>query len=601
MFHRHQISLFWTFFCFYCVIVVAATFSLPAIGQDISPQDGAKTRPWVAAQSFSGAYLAGRFANANYDVSAAIDYLSQALTFSPDHIQIKQDLLIMLLSNQQFDKAVSLAAQLTDAPEIERYSRLVLAADAFNAQNFAAIAPLLEFEDPDLMDNLVVTLLDSWALFGQGETQAATQNLEMLEGPVWYDIFRHYHLALMYGLIGDEIRTQTAFEHLLEDPASGAQVPESYERIIIAYAAYLYQNGDSQAALNLLQKGEETLVGRNVFAMMRKRIHQHEALPFIITNAREGAAELLYNVGTLINRPGGEVHARLYFNIALGLRPNHDATLFQLAVMNTMAGWLPEAVELYQQIETRSPYWHDGRWRLSLALADQGKRKEAINLLENLLVSDAMDENLTLSLASIHVQNKDFAQVVAITTRYINAMDKTQPDTPSQDWRIFFQRGIAYERLQQWEQAEADFRQSLRLSPEQPQVLNYLGYSLIDRNMKLEEAFEMVHRAVGLRPKDGAIIDSLGWAYYKFGAFDMAIEALEEAVKLRPEDPTINDHLGDAYWQVGRKFEAVFQWKHALAGEPESEEERIKIEEKLKGGIEEIPPAITSSFPGNRE
>jgi len=255
-----------------------------------------------------------------------------------------------------------------------------------------------------------------------------------------------------------------------------------------------------------------------------------------------------------------------------------------LAEISVRTGKVLSSFPLYQQIAPESLYFYDGQWRLSLALADQDQSEQAINLLNTLLKTYPEDDNLIAALASIYMQDKDFSAVVAQLDSYLNKKEAKSDKIQEEQWRLYFQRGIAHERLKQWEEAEADFRQALTLAPEQPQVLNYLGYSLIDRDMKLEEAMEMVRRAAELRPKDGAIIDSLGWAYYKIGHYDEAIAALEEAVRLRPEDPTINDHLGDAYWQVGRKFEAVFQWKHALAGAPEPEE-LAKIEAKLKNGL----------------
>jgi len=355
----------------------------------------------------------------------------------------------------------------------------------------------------------------------------------------------------------------------------------------MAFSAHLQATTKRQEAVELLQKGTQTLVGRTVLDRMLLTAERDETLPPLVTNAREGAAEVLYSIGTAINRPGSEVYARLYLNIALGLRPDHDATLFQLADLEQKMGQPQAAISFYQGLRDESFYSRDGQWRLGLLLADQGREGEAIDMLQNLLTAN-MDESLLVALASIHMQSKNFSEVITLLDSYINTPEATELTSDeraqSQKWRLFFMRGIAHERLQHWTEAEADFRQALLISPEQPQVLNYLGYSLIDRDMKLEEALEMVRRAAELRPKDGAIVDSLGWAYYKIGHYEEAIAALEEAVRLRPEDPTINDHLGDAYWQVGRKFEAVFQWKHAIAGAPEPEE-LAKIETKLKTGL----------------
>jgi Flp pilus assembly protein TadD len=151
-------------------------------------------------------------------------------------------------------------------------------------------------------------------------------------------------------------------------------------------------------------------------------------------------------------------------------------------------------------------------------------------------------------------------------------------------WQIFYFRGICFERAKQWANAEADFKKSLELFPDQPQVLNYLGYSWIDQGVNLEDGMKMIRRAVEQKPDDGYIVDSLGWAYYRIGNYEESTKHLERAVELRPEDPTINDHLGDVYWKVGRQLEAKFQWSHAKDLKPEPEE-LVKIEEKLRFGL----------------
>jgi Flp pilus assembly protein TadD len=158
-------------------------------------------------------------------------------------------------------------------------------------------------------------------------------------------------------------------------------------------------------------------------------------------------------------------------------------------------------------------------------------------------------------------------------------------ETPQKsDWLFYYFRGICLERARQWGKAEADLQKALELFPEQPQVLNYLGYSWIDQGVKLDEAMTMIKRAVEQRPDDGYIVDSLGWAYYRLGNYEDAVKQLERAVELKPEDPTVNDHLGDVYWRIGRTQEARFQWSHARDLKPEPDE-LPKIEEKLKVGL----------------
>ncbi|MGO7426315.1 tetratricopeptide repeat protein, partial [Rhizobium ruizarguesonis] len=212
-----------------------------------------------------------------------------------------------------------------------------------------------------------------------------------------------------------------------------------------------------------------------------------------------------------------------------------------------------------------------------LALAQGGKVDEARKHLQALIASDPKDIRSYLAYGSVLSDAKDYA---AMATNYDKAVDAIGPLPGRSNWSVFFQRGIAYERLKKWDQAEPNFRKALELNPDQPQVLNYLGYSWIDMNRNLDEGLGMIKKAVDLRPDDGYIIDSLGWAYFRLNRFDDAVDELERAAQIKAGDATINDHLGDAYWRVGRKLEAVYQWNRALSSEPEAAE-IPKIKDKV--------------------
>jgi Flp pilus assembly protein TadD len=151
------------------------------------------------------------------------------------------------------------------------------------------------------------------------------------------------------------------------------------------------------------------------------------------------------------------------------------------------------------------------------------------------------------------------------------------------DWLVFYDRGLCYDRAHQWSKAEADFRHALSLSPDQPYVLNYLGYTWADMGDHLAEARGMIEKALKGRPNDGAIVDSLGWVTLRQGQTAEAVKTLERAVELEPEDPQINGHLGDAYWAAGRRLEATYQWRRALTFHPEPDD-AAKLEAKLQNG-----------------
>jgi Flp pilus assembly protein TadD len=192
------------------------------------------------------------------------------------------------------------------------------------------------------------------------------------------------------------------------------------------------------------------------------------------------------------------------------------------------------------------------------------------------------DMEAIIALANIQRERKQYEGCAESYGKAISLL--AQPTKAN--WTTYYFRGICYERAKQWAKAEMDFKEALELYPDQPHVLNYLGYSWIDQGIHLDEAMGMIKRSVEQRPDDGYIVDSLGWAYYRLGNYDEAVKNLERAVELKPVDPTINDHLGDVYWKVDRMLEAKFQWSHARDLKPE-DDELAKIEQKLKVGLQE--------------
>lgn len=540
----------------------------------------AKKEEPIKAGSFAGAYLAGRVAASDNQPDLAISYFKQALDFEPNNVSMQQDMLLTLLSAGKFKDAVTLAKRLKESPDVERYVRLTLASDALLRKNYNTAKNELKFSDPSDMDVLSTGLIGAWATFGRGNTTGAIEEVKKLLGPAWYDLFLSYHLALMSDLAGHKDDAQRYYKQALHDQQGGAAAPDTYERIIISFASFNLRNNKREEALATLREGEKMLTGRDTLKNIREQVENGSSLDMVVKTPQEGSAEVLYDLGTAINRGGAEAFARIFLQLANALHPQNDATLFQLADISSKLEENDRAIDIYQEIPVKSPYYRDAELRLALILADEGKSEEAIRHLSALEKEFPEDQRISMAMTGVYMQDKAYGKAAEVMDRAIARI----PHLEKENWLMLYQRGMAEERLKEWDKAEPDFRKALELSPDQPQVLNYLGYSLIDRNEKLDEALNMVKKAAELRAQDGYIVDSLGWAYYKLGRYDEAVKTLENAIKLRPEDPTINDHLGDAYWQVGRKLEATFQWNHAIAGKPEPEE-LAKIQEKLKSGL----------------
>lgn len=548
----------------------------------------AKTSPDPASQvragSFAGAYLAARTAEADNNIGAAVDFYRQAMAFDPGNDIIKQNLFLALLTEGRFKEALPIAEELKDQPEIERFSRVALAIDAISKKQYRKSGPLLMLSVQSDMDVLATSLMNAWVKVAQGNPKQALADVNKIAGPEWYNLFRIYNAALIADIAGQKQDARNYYQQAIDDRPGGAAAPDTYERAVMAYASFKLRQGDKDGAIKLLKDAEELLNGRMTITEMREKIEAGHKYPRLINTPQEGVGEALYALGTAINRGGAEAFAKLYLQMSLPLRPDNDATLYQLGDISAKLRQPEQAIEYYGRVPETSPYRRDAEMQRALNLAENEQTGEATKQLKTLLERDKTDLRTYLALGGVYAQDKNFADAAKI---YDAAAQQIK--TPERkDWPVFYQRGIAHERLKEWDQAEPNFKKALELYPDQPQVLNYLGYSWVDRGENLDEALAMIKKAVELRPQDGYIVDSLGWAYYKLGRYPEAAVELEKAVKLRPEDPTINDHLGDAYWRSGRQLEATFQWNHAIAGKPEPEE-LVKIEEKLKKGLPADP------------
>lgn len=541
----------------------------------------------IEITSFSGAYLAARVAEGDNDLDSAITYYKQALAFAPDDVQLQQSLMLTLISQGRFDESLPYADKLKEVPDIERFSRLALAVDTFRKKDYQKAEYWLKLSLQADLDRLISGVMTGWARLGAGHGKDAVSYVAKLKGPEWFDLFKSYHRALIADVAGQKDKAAEAYKSTLENMAAGGAAPETWLRNAEAYARFLAREGKKDEALAVLDKSEEFVTGRTEIEALRESIGKGEEIAPMVASPADGASEILVNLATALNRGGGEPFVRLYLEYALALKPDSDIALVQIAGVAEQMKDSERAISYYRRIADSSPYKQVAELQLGLNLADLGRNDEAIEHLQALVEARPDEMRGYLALGGVYGSKENWRASADLYDRAVERLKEPEPA----DWNIFYQRGIAYERLREWNEAEPNFRKALELNPDQPQVMNYLGYSWVDKNMNLEEALEMIQKAVELRPSDGYIVDSLGWAYYKLGRFEDAVRELERAVSLRPEDPVLNDHLGDAYWRVGRRLEATFQWSYARDLEPEPDV-LAEVEKKLQKGL---PPLATNT------
>jgi len=527
----------------------------------------------------SGSYLAARHAGIERDSTTAAAYYLNVLKADPRNADLLSHAFLSVLTDGDIDEAGRLADRLIQLDRSDRIARLVIGVRALKQKQYGLARQNFAQSVRGPVTDLTATLLSAWALSGAGDTRAAVDTLDRLAGPDWYAIFKDLHAGLILDVANNKKDAGKHYERTYKaDPVA--------VRTVEAYGRYLSRAGTKDDALKVYQDFNRVVPDHPVIVEEMKEITAGEKLPVLADSPQAGAAEALYGLGASIGRRGGEDLALIYLQLALYLEPTHTMALLSLADLYESLKKPELAIKVYDRIPPSSPLHRNAEIQIASDLDTLDRTDEAKKRLERLVAEHPKDTEAILALANILRGRKDFAECANVYGKAIANV----PVPEKVNWVMFYFRGICHERSKQWPLAEADLKKALELYPDQPLVLNYLGYSWIDQGVNLDQGMNMIRRAVEQRPDDGYIVDSLGWANFRIGSYDEAVKDLDRAVELKPEDPTINDHLGDAYWRVGRVLEARFQWSHAKDLKPEPED-LPKIEEKLKAGL----PDDTSS------
>ena len=438
-------------------LVLAAGLACAAVTAraETAPTAAEPARP-VSIGSLSGAYLAARTAETDNDLDNAIAFYQKALSYDPEDENLQQNLLLALISKGRFNEALPLAEKLKAVPDAERYSRLVLGVDAIRAKQFRAAENYFKLVLGSDLDTLLTGILSGWAKAGSGKPDEAIEQMEGLNGPAWYTLFRNYHAAL----VADQAGMPDAgkrYQAVIDDRASGGAAPDTWMRAVEAYTSWLARNGRTNEALALLDKGEEVSAGRPAFVAMRADIKAGTPIRPLTTNAQQGSAEMLLNLAAALNRPGGENFVRLYLEYARALDPRNDMVLVTLGSIAEKQSLPADAIAYYEQVPDGSPYRRLAELQLGLNLADMDKTEQSIVHLEKAIAEDESDMRAYLALAGVYSSKEDFAKTAEVLDRAV----AKRPVATEEDWNLFYRRGIAYERLKHWDKAEPDFKRVL--------------------------------------------------------------------------------------------------------------------------------------------
>jgi len=556
-----------------CITGSALAVILAAAPLELAAQ--ASNPPQPGSSSASGSYLAARHAGQQRDAGAAAAYYRSALKRDPGNSELLDRAFLSFLVDGEVDEAVKYAERVAQIDKNDRVARLVLGVNSLKRKQYPAARRDLAQSVRGPITDLTATLLSAWSMYGGNDSKGAIAAIDKLAGPEWYAIFKDLHAGLIYDLAGNQKEAGKRLEHAYQLDATALRVVE-------AYGSWVSRNRSPKEALTIFETFDKALPRHPLVVEAMGKLKAGEKLPPLVSSAQTGAGEALYGLGASLGRRGGEDLGLVYLQLSLFLVPSHPLALLSLADLYESLKKPELAIKVYERVPANSSLHRNAAIQMAANLDSLERAEDAQKHLETLIKQRPDDMEAIMALGNVLRGRKKFAECANVYSKGVAGV----PNPEKANWVLFYFRGICYERSKQWPMAEADLKKALALYPDQPHVLNYLGYSWIDQGVNLDEGMEMIKKAVQQRPDDGYIVDSLGWAYYRIGNYEEATKQLERAIELKPEDPTINDHLGDAYWRVGRVLEAKFQWAHARDLKPDPEE-LPKIEEKLKDGLPE--------------
>ena len=354
---------------------------------------------------------------------------------------------------------------------------------------------------------------------------------------------------------------------------------------LVPYGEFMQRRGRAVEARTLykdgLQRNPSSRELRRALARLDAR--KSPALPSL----RQGAAQALTAAAEMSLIEKRFTDGQIYLRLALRLDPQENEAWVFLGDILAQTDDKDSARAAYGKVPSSSPDWVDARERIIASYQAEGQVDMALKMAEDLVKIVPGDRDALVAAADLYRAAGRFTDAVTVLDKLIAA------DPSGADWAVYYQRGTSLDRAGRWPEAEKDLQKALVLRPDQPDVLNYLGYSWVTRGERLPQAVTMLQKAFLAQPNSGEIADSLGWAYYNMGDFKQAVQRLERAVSLEPINPEINDHLGDAYWRAGRKTEAQYQWSRVLGLQPGAEL-KASAQRKLNTGMDPVLPAVAS-------
>jgi len=561
--------------------VLLALLLLPAACASNDLDNPAADVPTVSVQTpqtLAGIYLSGRHAQAAHDMANATRYYNTVLGMDPDVPGLLRRTFVISIAEGRMEEATRLANEvLAKNPQSPIAGLMVIVSDIHNNQLQLAREKISRLPASGL-SSVMAPLFNAWTAIGVGlSTDQALAALKPLAKDGSRPLY-NLHAGLINDLGGKPLAAESMFLKNVENEGDPSL------RLVQLLGNLYERQGEKSKAEKLYGDHAANNPLSPIVTPALKRLAMGTTPAPIVASPTDGIAEALFGVASsLVQQKAGET-ALVFGRMALYLKPDFPVMQILLGNLLQRNGRLSDANRIYRDINPLSPYAAAARLRYAENLDELDRTDEAIKLLRTIAKDNPTLAAPLIRLGDLLRRHDRFDDAVKAYDAAARRVGELKP----QDWSLLYSRGIVLERAGHWKRAEADLLKALEFVPDQPYVLNYLGYSWVDKGINLDRGKEMIRKAVALRPNDGYIVDSLGWAHYRLGEYAASVKEMERAAGLRPEDPVINDHLGDAYWRVGRKNEARFQWRRVLTLGTDDDKLRSRVEDKLKNGLPNI-------------
>jgi tetratricopeptide (TPR) repeat protein len=529
----------------------------------------------AAQPDTAGAYLAARAAASEHEFALAANWYQIALKADPQNPDLLQGALTMVLAQGDMAGATKLARALAATGSKSQIAMMTIVADNAITGDFDAI--LKQQAEGASLGQLMDDLVTAWAEVGTGKMSDAATTFDKIIASPGMQAFGLYHKALALAQTGDF----EGAEKLLSQP--GAEAINGLRRGVLAQLEILSQLERGPEAVALIDKvyGPELDEG---MTDLRRRLAAGEPITFDVARTpQEGLAEAFFTLATVLADQADDTYTLLNTRIAAALRPDHVEAQMMTARVLDKLGQYDLAIAAFASVPESDPAYVSATVGQANSSMSAGKVDAAVALLKALADKKPTNPGVLTAYGDALRQQDHCDTAVGVYGQALALIPKPEAG----DWPMYYRRGGCNYQLGNWPAAEADYKAALALAPNEPRLLNELGYGYVDRGENLDEALAMIQRAVAAAPDQGYIIDSLAWAYFRLGRYQDAVAPQEKASLLMPVDAVVTDHLGDVYWMVGRKREAQFQWHRALSFHP-SDTDAARIKLKLDKGLDQV-------------